>query len=113
MRKLLLAVSALLAVAFTSPAPASAGTHMERSHASVQKKMHHRRHAQRHAHRHHRHHHRHHHMAYGYRMVQPYYATRVYEIPRYAYRPYYYTAWSYPYQGVYVMPRGYYARRHW
>lgn len=111
MRKLLLAVGALLAVAFTSPAPAVA--HMERSYTSVQKKVHHRRHAHRHAHRYHRHHHRRHHMAYSYRVAQPYYATRVYEIPYYAYRPYYYTAWSYPYQGVYMMPHAHRWHRHW
>lgn len=124
MRKLFLAVGALLAVLLAQAAPATAGgwrvarvDEAKMGHVHKVHGRHHHRHAHRH-HRHHRHYHRHHHhhhhyhhgYRHGYRAAYPYYGVRVYEVPRYAYRPYYYTAWSYPHQGVYAYPR--YARWH-
>lgn len=68
----------------------------------------HARKAQMRHHHHHQHckHHHHRHAAAIWRPYDPAYTVyRVYETPRYSYRPYYYSSWTYPYSGVYLVPR--------
>ena len=110
MRRMLFAVGALLAVAVMSSAPANAaGFALARPDtAAIAAEL------QQVSHRRHRHRHRAH--VYHYRYVQPHqpFAYRYYAVPRYAYRPFYYSTWSYPSAGVYLAPRrSYYHHRHW